>query len=63
MQTKTCNSYAREELELEVDEEWHGVLEGEEGIGKQEEMTLSLNALECSEGGATVRILGQYKNR
>lgn len=46
-----------------MDEEWHEVLEGEDGVEKQEEMTIFLNALEENERGATIRVLGQYNNR
>lgn len=39
------------------------MLEGEDGEGKQEKMTISSNTLEGNEGGATIGVLGRYKDR
>lgn len=46
----------------EGEEEWHDVVEGE-GNEIQKEATLSVHALERSQGVDIIRMVGHYKNR
>lgn len=60
MQTETLMALQGEEGDArEGDEEWDDVMEGEEEKNLAE--TLSLNAIEGSEGVATTRVLGKYQ--